>query len=92
MVKKETVKLLRILTALKMLKNKSSAFLFLMLLLNNFLFAQGEAVEMADKMRTDGKIYVVVAVLLIIFAGIATYLFSIDRKLNKLEKQVNKDK
>lgn len=63
-----------------------------MLLFSNFLFAQNEAIEMADKMRADGKIYVVVAVLLIIFAGITAYLFSIDRKLYKLEKKVNEDK
>ena len=75
-----------------MLKNKPIASLFLMLLFSNFLFAQNEAIEMADKMRADGKIYVVVAVLLIIFAGITAYLFSIDRKLYKLEKKVNEDK
>jgi len=42
-------------------------------------------------MEENGKIYVVVAVLLIIFLGITIYMFSIDRKLRKLEKQ-NKNK
>jgi len=43
-------------------------------------------VEMADAMRADGKIYVVVAVLATIFAGIFGYLIYIDRKLSKTEQ------
>ena len=45
-------------------------------------------VEMADAMRSDGKIYVVVAVLATIFAGIFGYLIYIDRKLSKTEKNI----
>ena len=58
----------------------TTIFFFLM----NGLSAQG--VEMATNMRSEGKIYVVVAVVLIIFTGLAIYLFSIDKKLDKLEK------
>jgi len=36
-----------------------------------------------------GKIFVVVAVLAIILLGIFSYLFFIDRKINKLEKEVD---
>lgn len=43
-------------------------------------------VEMADALRANGKIYVVVVILSIIFIGIVGYLITIDRKLNKLEK------
>ncbi len=43
--------------------------------------------EMADAMRTNGKIYVVVVVLATIFAGIFAYLVYIDRKISKLEKE-----
>jgi CcmD family protein len=50
--------------------------------------AQNE-VAMADVMRENGKIYVVVAVVAIIFAGIVVYLISIDRKTNRLQKQVD---
>ena len=50
------------------------------------LQAQQE-VEMADKLRADGKIYVVVAIILVIFIGIVLYLFSIDRKVSRLEKR-----
>ncbi|HVV54856.1 MAG TPA: CcmD family protein [Mucilaginibacter sp.] len=51
------------------------------------VFAQQSAgVEMADAMRSSGKIYVVIATLCIIFAGLAVYLFTIDRRLKKIEK------
>jgi CcmD family protein len=48
---------------------------------------QNEPVEMADVMRSQGKIYVVVATIVIVFAGLAIYLFSIDRRLKKIEKE-----
>ena len=44
------------------------------------------APEMADVMRSNGKIYVVVAVLATIFAGIFVYLVILDRKITQLEK------
>ena len=44
-------------------------------------------VEMADTMRSNGKIYVVVAVIVTIFAGIIIYLVRLDRKITKLEKE-----
>lgn len=40
-----------------------------------------------DVMRSNGKIYVVVAVCLTILIGLFLYVFSIDRKLSKLEKE-----
>lgn len=39
-------------------------------------------------MEAYGKIFVVVAVLSIIMAGIYVYLFFIDRKISKIEKEV----
>lgn len=45
-------------------------------------------VEMADKFRADGKIYVVVAVACIILAGMTAYMVSLDRKISKLEKEL----
>ena len=59
------------------------------LLLINFLTKAQEttdAVDMADTMRSNGKIYVVVAVILTIFAGIIIYLIRLDRKMTRLEK------
>ena len=51
------------------------------------LFAQDSStVPMADELRKNGKIYVVVAVILTIFIGIILYLIRLDRKISKLEK------
>lgn len=48
-----------------------------------------QSVEMADVMRSEGKIYVVVAGLVIVVAGFLAYLFFLDRKVTKLEKEVD---
>jgi hypothetical protein len=58
-------------------------------LISFFAFSQDSArpVDMADTFRSNGKIYVVVAVILTIFAGLIIYLIRLDRKLNKLEKE-----
>ena len=45
-----------------------------------------EPVQMADFMRSSGKIYVVVAVVVTILIGLFVYLISLDRKISKLEK------
>ena len=52
------------------------------------LLSFGQTVEMADEMRANGKIYVVVAVLSVILVGLITFLISIDRKVTKLEKSI----
>lgn len=46
-----------------------------------------QPVEMADTMRSNGKIYIVVAVCLSILIGLFVYVFSLDRKISKLEKE-----
>ena len=61
-----------------------------LLLLSVTTFAQDNEPQMADAMRSDGKIYVVVLVLSVVFACLATYLIIIDRKLKKLEDTFNK--
>ncbi|MBW7890014.1 MAG: CcmD family protein [Chitinophagaceae bacterium] len=70
------------------LKKALLSFLFVIALL--YVNAQDE-VEMADKLRSNGKIYVVVAVLVILFIGLFAFLISIDRKVSRLEKE-NKQK
>jgi hypothetical protein len=50
--------------------------------------AQGGEIEMADRLREDGKIWVVVGVILLIFAGVIIYLIRLDLKISKLEKQI----
>jgi hypothetical protein len=65
---------------------KKIGFVLCFLLLQLGLLAQeGRGVQMADVMRSNGKIYVVVAVILTIFAGIIIYLVRLDRKISKLE-------
>ena len=51
--------------------------------------ANAQSIEMADTMRSEGKIYVVVAVLCVILMVLIIYLISIDRKVSKLEKEIN---
>ena len=47
------------------------------------------AVEMADLMRSEGKIYVLVGIVLLIFAGLTAYVIHTDRKVSKLEKLIS---
>jgi CcmD family protein len=67
------------------LMNRFNKWLYLGLLLPATSMAQEPA--MADVMRQDGKIYVVVAVILIIFVVLAVYLFYLDRKISALENK-----
>jgi len=69
------------------MKGKLKYILSLSLLLINLLLMAQAEVEMADTMRSNGKIYVVVVIVAIIFIGIVAYLIYIDRKLSKLEKK-----
>ena len=48
-------------------------------------FAQDKP-EMADLMRSNGKIYVVVAVCLTILTGLFLYIMLLDRKIRRIEK------
>lgn len=41
-----------------------------------------------DFFHSIGKIYVVVAVIVITFIGIGAYLFYLDRKITELEKKI----
>ena len=69
------------------MKNLSKLFiLFTLLLLSQSAFAQDA--EMADVMRSNGKIYVVVAIILVIFTGLIIYLTVMDRKITRLEKKL----
>jgi hypothetical protein len=48
--------------------------------------AQDGKVQMADLMRSNGRIYVVIAVMLTILVGILLYMVRLDRKISRLEK------
>ncbi len=65
---------------------KLIAFFILQLLWFNHISAQG-----LDFLRSTGKIYSVVAVILVIFIGIVVFMFRLDNKLTKLEKQIKNE-
>ena len=49
------------------------------------------AVEMADTLRADGKIWVVVGVFAIVTLGVLLYLFRLESHVTKLEKRMRKE-
>ena len=62
---------------------------FLFILVAGMAQAQDAAVpEMADQFRADGKIYVVITVIGIVFLAIVLFLIYIERKLKKLESDI----
>jgi CcmD family protein len=67
------------------MKKRTASLLAVLLLLFSSLPALAQD---ADFMRSTGKIYVVVAVILAIFIGLVIYLIRLDRKLTKLENQI----
>lgn len=72
---------------------KIISLLTLLLVFSLNLFAQesvNQTVEMADRFRADGKIYVVVAVVLVILIGMFVYLVRLDGKISKLEKELTR--
>ncbi len=75
---------------------KKSIFIFLFFLIIAFCspelgFTQinpvGEHVEMADKFRQEGKIYVVLAIIGVTMAGFFFYVIRLDQKISKLENE-----
>ena len=66
---------------------KKITMLLGIMMTSNMIFAQEQKVEMADKMRDDGRIYVVVAVVLTILIGLILYIVRLDKKMSKLEKE-----
>lgn len=79
---------------MKQLFNKKAVLFCILMCLQLFSIAQpsGNAVapvEMADSLYQSGKIYVVIIVIAVIFSGILTYLILLDRKIGKLEKEIN---
>lgn len=61
--------------------------IFLVLITTVLAHAQPQEIEMADGMRAEGKIYVVVAILVVILLGLVGYLVILDRKTSRLEEK-----
>jgi hypothetical protein len=63
--------------------------LTLLILQTQHGLAQTNATTMADQMRSEGRIYVVLTVMLTILGGLIIYLIKLDKKITAIEK--NKD-
>jgi len=72
----------------KIMKKNTLLTLLLQFLFLTFLSAQTGS---SDFMRSTGKIYVVVAVIVAVFVGIVIFLIFLERKLTKLENQIQKN-
>ena len=65
---------------------------FILLTCSLQVFAPDNApVEMADTLRRDGKIYTVVAGLVVVLTGFVVFLIRVDRKLHKLEEEAKQE-
>lgn len=69
--------------------NKLQKIICVMLSVILSITAQAQTVnaDNADIMRSNGRIYVVVAVVVTILLGLFFYVFNLDRKISKLEKK-----
>jgi hypothetical protein len=52
-----------------------------------FVNAQDGSVKTTDTMRSNGRIYVVIAVILTILAGLVLYIVRLDKKISRLENE-----
>lgn len=70
-------------------KIKRIGFVIACCILNMAAMAQtnSPAEDPNDFMRSNGKIYVVVACAVLIITGLFIYLLSLDKKIKKLEKE-----
>jgi len=67
-------------------------FKYFILLFFSFLATSLFAEPVENPFYANGKIYVVVSIMSIIFVGIIIYLIKIDRQLKRTEKELNSTK
>jgi len=70
------------------MKKMVKGILCLVLAMVSIIAQAQPEVEMADTMRAEGKIYVVVGIILIVLVGLIAYLILLDKKVTKLENQL----
>ena len=72
-----------------MQKIRSLFSLLLLMLVTVFVQAQDTTAKttFGETMRSNGRIYVVIAVMLTILIGLILYLVKLDRKMSKMEKE-----
>ncbi|PPK84370.1 CcmD family protein [Neolewinella xylanilytica] len=71
-----------------MYRYRYNLLLFLVCLSSGTLLAQSGVEPAPDFLRSIGKIYVVVAVIVVVFVGLAVYLWRLDRRLTSIENQI----
>ena len=67
--------------------------IFLLLITVSSIVAQTTATQnetMASTMRSNGKIYVVVAVVTTILIGLIAYMFRVEKKISSIENDLKK--
>lgn len=67
---------------------KRIIFTCISIVLLTFKLNAQQQIEMADAFRADGKIYVVVGILSLVFIGIVLFLIRLEMKVSKLEKEL----
>ena len=77
---------------MKYIKKIIASLSFLLLSVSIFAQPAGSSSSLDETVMSSGKLYVVIAVLTVILIGIFIFLFSLDRKLRKLEEKANQDK
>jgi K+-transporting ATPase A subunit len=65
---------------------KKFTITLLLLVLSFQIFAQGQMPVAEDSLYASDKIYVVVVCAAVILLGLIVFLFTLDRRLKKLEK------
>jgi len=72
---------------------KTKLMIFLLLITVSSIVAQTTATQnetMASTMRSNGKIYVVVAVVTTILIGLIAYMFRVEKKIRSIENDLKK--
>jgi CcmD family protein len=70
-------------------KKFSLVGLFLFFTIKNFAQSAANDANQTNFMTSNGKIFVVMAVVVVIVLGLFLYLVNLDRKISKLEKNNN---
>jgi len=75
---------------MQLIKKIGLAVLLMLTGFSTFAQMQNDNGALNNTMESNGKIYVVVAVVLVILIGLFAYLIYLDRKIAKLEKEQDK--
>ncbi len=73
---------------MKKIGNLLSCLFLLLISVSGF----SQNAEMADAMRSEGKIYVLVAIIAVVLSGLIAYLIYLDRKTARLEEKLKNNK